>query len=160
MLLGQVVLGGGKGVDDMNEAWKKQIYNATSWNKVLGSCWSGHAIFKNFLVEGVKLLRWNKKQIDEMQNGFGSYQNFHREKVRWKTQDKKNRARHWVINGAVTQDAMCKYVWVKKFDCKICRGRGTENHRLCHCMWWKNQRLQMSGEVRACEHIAKGDHKC
>ena len=45
----------------------------------------------------------------------------------------KNRARHLVIDGAVTQNAMCKYGWVKKNECKLCGGPGTEKNKLHHC---------------------------
>ena len=45
------------------------------------------------------------------------------------TQEKQNRARQWVINGVVTQDAVCKYGWVQQC--------GTETHRLYHCKGWK-----------------------
>ena len=31
-----------------------------------------------------------------------------------------------VINGAVTQDAMCKDRWVQKNECKLCGGPGFE----------------------------------
>ena len=72
--------------------------------------------------------------------------------------EKNNCAWHWVIDGAVTQDALCKYVWVKKNECKICGG--PEKHSLYHCKWSKNLRFQMSAEVRAFEHVAQGDHKC
>ena len=50
-------------------------------------------------------------------------------------QEKNNCARHRVIDGAVTRDALCKYVWVKKDECKIYGGPGTEKHRLYHCKW-------------------------
>ena len=50
-------------------------------------------------------------------------------------QEKNNCAWHWVIDCAVTQDAMCKYVWVEHNECKICGGPGTEKHRLYHCKW-------------------------
>ena len=46
------------------------------------------------------------------------------------TLEKKIRARHWVVDGAVTQDAMCKYGWANKNECKLCGGPGTEKHRL------------------------------
>ena len=67
-----------------------------------------------FLVERVTLLRWKKKQIDEMENGvwMEPITTFLGRKCdsEW-AQDKKNRARHWVINGAVTQDAIFHYFW-------------------------------------------------
>ena len=49
--------------------------------------------------------------------------------------EKNNCAWHWVIAGAVTRDAMCKYVWVLKNECKICGELGTEKDRLHHCNW-------------------------
>ena len=52
-------------------------------------------------------------------------------------QEKNNCAWHRVIDGAVTQDAMCKDVWVKHNECKICGELGTEKQRLHHCNWSK-----------------------
>ena len=55
-----------------------------------------------------------KKQIDEMENGVwvDRIRNcIERKFDSEKTQDKKNRARHWVNNGAVARDAPCKMMW-------------------------------------------------
>ena len=60
------------------------------------------------------------------------------------------------LGSGVTQEGMCKYVWVKHNECKICGELGTEKHRLHHCKWSKkNLRLQRSAEVRAFEDIAR-----
>ena len=75
---------------------------------------------KKFLVQRVKLLRWEKKQIDEMENGawIELIRTFLGMECDWEwTQDKKNRAKQWVINGAVKQDAMCMYVWCTSARC-------------------------------------------
>ena len=53
------------------------------------------------------------------------------------TQEKKHRARQWVINGAVTQDARCKYGRVKENECKLCEVHGTKKHKLYQCEGWK-----------------------
>ena len=37
------------------------------------------------------------------------------------TQAKRNRARQWVINGAVTPDVRCKYGWVEHKRLKVLR---------------------------------------
>ena len=73
------------------------------------------------------------------------------EKVRYETQDKKNRARHWVINGAVTQDAMCKYVWVKSMSARSAEDLRLKSTGCVTASGEKSLRLQMSAE---------GDHKC
>ena len=57
--------------------------------------------------ESAELLRSSETQIDEMEKPIRTFstRNFDRE---WR-QGKKNRARHWVTNGAVSQDAaLCK----------------------------------------------------
>ena len=111
---------------------------------------------EKFLVKELSCSDGKKKQIDEMENGVWI------QPIRFllsrkcdseRTQDKKNRGRHWVHNGAVAQHAMCTYVWVEKNECKICGGPGIEKRRSYHCKWWTNPRLQMSAEVSAFEHI-------
>ena len=72
-------------------------------------------IFK-FLVKRAKLLRWGEIQTDEMvENGvwFDPMRTLRRNFDSGWTQEK-NCARHSVINGAVSKDAMCKYGWVQK----------------------------------------------
>ena len=51
------------------------------------------------------------------------------------TQEKKHRGRHWVIDGAVTPDAMCKYGSVGNNECKLCADH--------HCKEWNHLRLQL-----------------
>ena len=91
---------------------------------------------------------WYPKCVDEMEDGvwFEPIRAFSRMSCdrEW-TQEKKNRARHWVVDGAVTQDAMCKY----------CGGPGTEKHRSYHCKGWKIVRVQLSEEVRVMEEIRR-----
>ena len=72
----------------------------------------------------------------------------------------RRRAKQWVLDGALTQDTMCKYGWVENNECKLCGGPGTEKHRLYHCMEWNRIRLQLESEVRLREQIAKGDSRC
>ena len=57
---------------------------------------------------------WEKEQIDEMGSSV-CQQNLKTKTVR---------------NGAVAQGAICKYGWVKKNECKVSGGPGTEKHRL------------------------------
>ena len=60
----------------------------------------------------------------------------------------RKRAKQWVLDGALTQDTMCKYSWVENDECKLCGGPGTEKHRLYHCKEWNHIRLQLESEVR------------
>ena len=80
------------------------------------------------------LLRWKDKHFDEMENGvwFEPIRSFSRRKCdkEW-TQEKKIRARPWVIGGAVTQDAICKYGWVESNERKLRDGPGRERERNC-----------------------------
>ena len=61
-----------------------------------------------FLIKRAKVLWWMEKQTDEMEDGvwFEPVTTFCREKCdkEW-TQEKKNRVRHWLTDGAFTQDA-------------------------------------------------------
>ena len=87
---------------------------------------------ETFLVKKAELVRWKQKQIDEMENGV-SFELMRTLLTRkcdqeW-AQEKKNRAKYWVINGAVAQDVMCKYGWVKDNGCSLCGAAGTEKHR-------------------------------
>ena len=43
---------------------------------------------------------------------------------------RKHRARNLVISGAITQDVVCKYGWVHRNDCALCRRSGVEKHAL------------------------------
>ena len=73
-------------------------------------------IFK-FLFKRAKFLRLVEIQTDEMvENGvwFDPMRTLRRNFDNEWTQEKKNCARHSVINGAVSKDAMCKYGWVQK----------------------------------------------
>ena len=75
-------------------------------------------------------------------------------------QEQKNRAERWVTNGAVTQDVMCKYGWVKDNGCRLSGGAGTEKHRVYPCKEWNQLRLELDHEVRLMEQIVKGDSRC
>ena len=89
----------GKWADDMCGAWKKQIFNASSLNKIRGPAGTVRCEFRDagmqwpawdsfaaentlldcrliapsdseaFLIESAKVLRWMEKQTDEMEDG-------------------------------------------------------------------------------------------
>ena len=117
--------------------------------------------------KGTCLRRLGKKSQQGERLGKGEWvlsktlEVFQRQYLRTGAQKKSSLWAMCQLGSGVTQDAMCKYVWVKHNECKICGELGTEKHRLHHCNWSKkNLRLQRSAEVRAFEDIAKGDHKC
>ena len=64
-----------------------------------------------------------------------------------------------VINGAVTQDAMCKDRWVQKNECKLCGGPGFEKPAAglalrktgCATVRVRKLRLERANEVRLFE---------
>ena len=62
------------------------------------------------IVPSDMLLWWKRKSIDEMEDGvwFEPTRTLLRRKCNeeWTQEKKKNCTRHWVINGAVTQDVM------------------------------------------------------
>ena len=125
----------GRWADGMSGAWKREIFNASSWIRVQEptgavSCElkdarmqrpacdtfaAGDTLFgcgviapsemKQFLLKR-ELLRWRDEQIDEMDDGVW-FELFLKEKLRLcGLKKRKNRARHWMI--AVTQDAKVK----------------------------------------------------
>ena len=64
------------------------------------------------------------------------------------------------MDGAVTQDTMCKCGRVENNECKICVGPGTEKDRLYHCKEWNRMRLQLDTDVRLMEQIAESGSRC
>ena len=64
-----------------------------------------------------------------------------------------------VINGAVTQDAVCKDRWVQQNECKLFGGPVFEKpaaglaqkNKLCQCQVRRKLRLERANEVRLFE---------
>ena len=56
------------------------------------------------------------------------------------------------MDGALTQDTMCKYGWVENGECKLREGPGTEKDRLYQCKEWNRMRLQLQPEVRSAQN--------
>ena len=65
-----------------------------------------------------------------------------------------------MINGAISQDAMCNYGWAQDNECKLCGGPGTEKHRLCSCKGWHQLRLKLEHKARLMEQINEDDSQC
>ena len=60
---------------------------------------------------------------------------------------RKYRARHWVSNGAITQDAMREYGWVGSNECKLCGGLLEQRRTRCT--------IVRSGKIRGCSCLKR-----
>ena len=92
-------------------------------------CWFVLLLRKDiqkFLVKTAKLLWWKRKQIQEITSGvqFERIKTFsRRKKVRVLGRKKRKTVRdNRVVNGTVTQDAVCKDRWVQQNECKLFGG--------------------------------------
>ena len=96
---------------------------------ILLDCSAASSDTKKLLIRRAQFPGWQQKHIEGFQDGvwFEPIKTSSRRKCGSQgTQEKKNRSGHWVINGAHTQDAVCKYEWSETNKCRFCGGPGTE----------------------------------
>ena len=104
---------------------------------------------KKHLVKRAKKKWWKRKHIAELKEGVTGLDQSGTKHVAL--------AKSWVINGAFTQDSFQKFGWVLQNKCKICRGPGTEKHRMYEFNGWRDLRLQLVEEVKKSEQVAEDD---